>query len=985
MDNKEKIKNRGKSWKNTNLKRKVYVTLILILIGTVLIGLFLNDIQTSSALKKQRDNNNLALTEVVSLLEKNQSNSENLTQTYHDGNWKMIDDIDLLFTYGLLDKVLINTDDVRSMIFEELASSAGVSYLYLLSEDGRIMISPDDSLVGRNPASTTHMTQENLNAILKQSTLSRDEYSPVLVKNQHGTFYFYSKPYSYNGVSYILAIGSDSKVIDNSVSSLTDVSAVLSRMGVINDGFLFAIDKNSELFLHYKSDTDFLSGQNAFNTGLDRNVMEDGYQGRQTILGERYYCSSKALGSDVIVVAAARSNTVLSHDKYVLVWSILGFIMVMVLCLVYATIVGNDFLRQGTMTDRVVINNNSSNPIYFNRPVFRKVLPLMMLGIISVYGVSFYTQTLPEISEGVDKSDIILKEVNGRYEESMESRSVIADYNNSRFLSTARLIRFYLEENPDVLNEASDHLHSYYDDDGNKRYILDDEGNPLKSISYSRILQYLCDENNIDAIYMFDENGRTIATNTQNWFFTISRNENDQSYPFLQVLEGKLDSYMQELMTDDLGEEAQFYGITMNYYTKKDDKGNTVYVSRYAFEEAMANEGVSGVRKAGGITKHTSLMQIELDESLVDSIMVSTSAEYVLSTEMLSGGSIVIFDTSRDHLCVYSPVGASIGKSAEELGVSEKAFSGSDYFGFSRVNGVNYFTMFRYIDDYFIATAIPKSSMFTSRTKISLITAGVSMVLIVIMMVVINFVSKEEEEVYEEMLSGYEDNDLNSSFFDIILPSGRSVSTQKAQIRWDNRHIPWKERSPEMKLGTIMGWIMAIPILYFLISALRINRISEEHSIVRYIFSGAWDRSPNVFALSACILVLIVTVLSIEIFRIPVRLFTALLGTRGETVGHLLLSIIKYGGTIGSIFYCLYLLGIDSANLLASAGIISLVIGLGAQSLIKDIIAGIFIVFEGEFRVGDIVTINGFRGTVSDIGLRTTKIVGEGNVKIFNN
>ncbi len=63
----------------------------------------------------------------------------------------------------------------------------------------------------------------------------------------------------------------------------------------------------------------------------------------------------------------------------------------------------------------------------------------------------------------------------------------------------------------------------------------------------------------------------------------------------------------------------------------------------------------------------------------------------------------------------------------------------------------------------------------------------------------------------------------------------------------------------------------------------------------------------------------------------------------------------------------------------------SLVVGLGAQSLIKDIIAGIFIVFEGEFRVGDIVTINNFRGTVTDIGLRTTKISGGGNVKIFNN
>ena len=96
--------------------------------------------------------------------------------------------------------------------------------------------------------------------------------------------------------------------------------------------------------------------------------------------------------------------------------------------------------------------------------------------------------------------------------------------------------------------------------------------------------------------------------------------------------------------------------------------------------------------------------------------------------------------------------------------------------------------------------------------------------------------------------------------------------------------------------------------------------------------------------------------------------------------------MVKYGGVLVAVFYCLYLLGIDSTRLLASAGILSLIVGLGAQSLIKDIIAGIFIVFEGEFRVGDIVTIGDYRGTVMDIGLRTTKILGvDGNIKIYNN
>ncbi|MGN0789023.1 MAG: mechanosensitive ion channel family protein, partial [Christensenellales bacterium] len=78
--------------------------------------------------------------------------------------------------------------------------------------------------------------------------------------------------------------------------------------------------------------------------------------------------------------------------------------------------------------------------------------------------------------------------------------------------------------------------------------------------------------------------------------------------------------------------------------------------------------------------------------------------------------------------------------------------------------------------------------------------------------------------------------------------------------------------------------------------------------------------------------------------------------------------------------------GVNTATLLAGAGILTLVIGLGAQSLVSDIVAGMFIVFEGEFEVGDIVVINGWRGTVQEVGIRTTKIVDAGgNVNIVNN
>ena len=74
------------------------------------------------------------------------------------------------------------------------------------------------------------------------------------------------------------------------------------------------------------------------------------------------------------------------------------------------------------------------------------------------------------------------------------------------------------------------------------------------------------------------------------------------------------------------------------------------------------------------------------------------------------------------------------------------------------------------------------------------------------------------------------------------------------------------------------------------------------------------------------------------------------------------------------------------APLFASAGIIGIALGFGAQSLIKDFLSGIFIISENQYRVGDIIDIDGFSGTVERIGARSTVMRDvDGNVHYFPN
>lgn len=78
--------------------------------------------------------------------------------------------------------------------------------------------------------------------------------------------------------------------------------------------------------------------------------------------------------------------------------------------------------------------------------------------------------------------------------------------------------------------------------------------------------------------------------------------------------------------------------------------------------------------------------------------------------------------------------------------------------------------------------------------------------------------------------------------------------------------------------------------------------------------------------------------------------------------------------------------GLDLSPLFASAGIIGVALGFGSQSLVKDFLSGVFIIAENQYRVGDVVDIEGSTGTVERIGMRSTVIRDvEGNVHYLPN
>jgi small conductance mechanosensitive channel len=95
---------------------------------------------------------------------------------------------------------------------------------------------------------------------------------------------------------------------------------------------------------------------------------------------------------------------------------------------------------------------------------------------------------------------------------------------------------------------------------------------------------------------------------------------------------------------------------------------------------------------------------------------------------------------------------------------------------------------------------------------------------------------------------------------------------------------------------------------------------------------------------------------------------------RLRTLVSVVTSLLRWAVGFVTIVIILRELGVDVLPIIVSAGVLGLAVGFGAQSLIRDVITGFFILFEGLLHVGDVVQIGGTTGIVESIGLRVTTV-----------
>lgn len=133
------------------------------------------------------------------------------------------------------------------------------------------------------------------------------------------------------------------------------------------------------------------------------------------------------------------------------------------------------------------------------------------------------------------------------------------------------------------------------------------------------------------------------------------------------------------------------------------------------------------------------------------------------------------------------------------------------------------------------------------------------------------------------------------------------------------------------------------------------------------------------------VLALVITILASNVLLFVLNLFRTKKGRTG-TLATVFSSLVKYVAVIIAFCWILSIIGVNVSTIFASVGILALILGFGAESLVADLVTGVFILFENQYNVGDIIEIDGFRGKVKEIGIRTLSLEDTGgNIKIINN
>ena len=358
----------------------------------------------------------------------------------------------------------------------------------------------------------------------------------------------------------------------------------------------------------------------------------------------------------------------------------------------------------------------------------------------------------------------------------------------------------------------------------------------------------------------------------------------------------------------------------------------------------------TGIRDENGGT--IGWLELSAAQDQLDSLLYDTSLrEVVGDLHILDTLHVVIAEGGEDGRIVASTWSKWVGEKAEEHGISPVLI----YDGYEGIvkfeDNKCYSVVFSYDGKYVIVGSDDESML--------VFIGGVALISLLLLLIALLIVYRPVSRLfcnYQKQLT--------------------AVSPEEPEYKEKRDYPPLWEYTGDFMVAVCL----LSTILFFTTKG---NPAGLTYNIVR----GTWVRGVNAATITTSIMLAsLVFALQRLIDRFLVQI-SRYLSPKGKTICRLLDSCLAYLGAIVLIIYALSMFGVETRTLIGGVGLTAVIFTLGTNSLLGDVIAGIFIIFEGDFTVGDVVVIDDFRGIVTDIGIRTTKLMDDNtrDIKIVNN
>ena len=467
-------------------------------------------------------------------------------------------------------------------------------------------------------------------------------------------------------------------------------------------------------------------------------------------------------------------------------------------------------------------------------------------------------------------------------------------------------------------------------------------------------LEEYCDKTGIDYIMLFDSDGREIACNADYAGFTMDRGLGENSGDFRRLLMG-VPSVVHGVSTDAItGLARQYIGVKVPSSSGSSD---TPY---------------------GAL-----VMAIRPSQNRMSDDEIARRIHLIESQDI-----VVCYAEPETGEILYANDASMSGNTVMEYGLPEKSLA-DGYTDFVTLKGVpSYVTAVKREDVIFIYI-IKSAVLFSNTLPASL--AGTIAYLLVLCVVLVICLGKYDESAFDQCICDDEhapDGEGAAVPRDEAEPDEeRSHGLAELMVSRDRKKVPKEDRTPEDRVKSVIKFDIVLLVLLPALFSMRDGGASIGNStLLQFLMNGDWNRGLNLFALCSIIIVLITGVILVLLSNGILSLIAGFTGKGGETFCRLLYSLVNYIVVLGSLYYLFEYIGLPISTYIASLSVVSLALSLGAKDMVSDILAGLLIVFEGQFQVGDIVIIDGVQGEVLEIGVRSTRVLNfDNDINYFAN